>query len=128
MWKVLHLIFVWNKATKPKKKEKITYATNQWWKRENAFFVAVNQLCASYFQTPLVSHSSVFFWFWQMKSEVKYIRGNLSLHLWTYTQNIDYLNEEEWTDHAWHKLLDFENSILDTMKIGGWDGVENPER
>lgn len=63
-----------------------------------------------------------------MKSEVKYIRGNLSLDLWKYTQNIDYLNEEEWTEHAWHQLLDFENRILDTMKIGGWDGVENPER
>lgn len=63
-----------------------------------------------------------------MKDEVKYIRGNLSLHLWTYTQKIDYLREDEWTEHAWHKLLDFENNILDTMKTGGWDGVENPER
>lgn len=63
-----------------------------------------------------------------MKSEVKYIRGNLSLDLLTYTQNIYCLNESEWSEHALHKLLDFEKSILDTMKIRGWDGVENPER
>lgn len=63
-----------------------------------------------------------------MKSEVKYIRGNLSNHLWTFTQDAIYLHEKQWTDHASKKLLDFENNILETMKTGGWDGVENPER
>lgn len=63
-----------------------------------------------------------------MKSAVKYIRGNLSLHFWTYTQNVDYLSENEWTEHAKHKLLDFEKDILDKMKIDGWDGVENPDK
>lgn len=63
-----------------------------------------------------------------MKTEVKYIRGNLSLHLWTFTQDELYLHEKQWTEHASKKLLDFENNILETMKTGGWDGVENPER
>lgn len=63
----------------------------------------------------------------QMKSEVKYIRGNLSLQLWTYTQEEIYLREENWTMHASKKLLDFENNILEKMKTSGWDGVENPE-
>lgn len=63
-----------------------------------------------------------------MKSEVKYIRGNLSLELWTFTQDMNYLREDKWTDYASERLFDFENDILAKMKTGGWDGVENPER
>lgn len=63
-----------------------------------------------------------------MKSEVKYIRGNLSQRLWTFTQEVSYLQEDNWTDNAWHELLTFEEKILDAMKTGGWDGVENPDR
>lgn len=66
--------------------------------------------------------------FRQTKSAVKYIRGNLSLKLWKYTEKEYYLNEENWTKHALHKLLDFEKDILNKMKIDGWDGVENPEK
>lgn len=61
-----------------------------------------------------------------MKSEVKYIRGNLSLDLWTFTQRETYLRDDIWINHAAKKLLDFENNILESMKTGGWDGVENP--
>lgn len=64
-----------------------------------------------------------------MKSEVKYLRGNVSLKLWIYSNDqIYYLREENWTDHASKMLLDFENDILDKMKTGGWDGIENPDR
>lgn len=91
---------------------------------QSLYFVTVTQYAWFIFK----SYFFFAFLFWQMKSEVKYIRGNLSLDLLTYTQNIYYLNESEWSEHALHKLLDFEKSILDTMKIRGWDGVENPER
>lgn len=63
-----------------------------------------------------------------MKSEVKYIRGNFSLKMWTYTQDLDFLMKENWTNHASEQLADFEKNILEAMKTGGWDGVENPER
>ncbi|XP_031626762.1 uncharacterized protein LOC116343030 isoform X2 [Contarinia nasturtii] len=63
-----------------------------------------------------------------MKSQVKFIRGNFSLQLWDYTQGELYLLEVNWTKHASEILLDFENSILEKMKREGWDGVENPER
>lgn len=62
-----------------------------------------------------------------MKSEVKNIRVNLSLHFWDYTQNVDYLEEEQWTHHAYTKLEDFEKAILNKMKNEGWDGVESTE-
>lgn len=78
--------------------------------------------------TDLLNAPINYFFNLQMKSEVKYIRGNLSNHLWTFTQDAIYLHEKQWTDHASKKLLDFENNILETMKTGGWDGVENPER
>lgn len=64
----------------------------------------------------------------QMKTGVKYIRGNFSHELWDYTQKVDYLSEQNWTEHAGEMLLKFEEKILDTMKTGGWDGVENPDR
>lgn len=58
-----------------------------------------------------------------MKSGIKYIRGNLSHDLWIYThEKIDYLREDEWTNNATKKLIDFENEILKTMKTDGWDG------
>lgn len=59
-----------------------------------------------------------------MKSGIKYIRGNLSHDLWIYThEKVDYLREEEWTNNATQKLIDFENQILKTMKTDGWDGI-----
>lgn len=64
----------------------------------------------------------------QVKSAVKYIRGNLSLHFWTYTQNAVYLSEDEWMKHALNKLHGFEEDILNKMKNDGWDGVESPEK
>lgn len=78
--------------------------------------------------TAVFSKLSVFLPNQQMKSEVKYIRGNFSLKLWTYTQDLDFLMKENWTNHASEQLADFEKNILEAMKTGGWDGVENPER
>lgn len=63
-----------------------------------------------------------------MKSEIIYIRGNLSQRLWTYTQDLFYLEQVEWTNHTSEQLLKFETNILETMKNGGWDGVESPDR
>lgn len=52
----------------------------------------------------------------------------MSLLLWTHTQSVDYLSEDEWKNYTLNELHDFEKDILDKMKIYGWDGVENPEK
>lgn len=60
---------------------------------------------------------------------IKYIRGNLSLDLWHFTQEkVDYLKEDEWTGNATKRLVDFENKLLEAMNIHGWDGIEDPNR
>lgn len=64
-----------------------------------------------------------------MKIGIKYIRGNLSLDLWQFTQEkVDYLKEDEWTGNASKKLIDFENKLLEAMNLHGWDGIEDPNR
>lgn len=48
----------------------------------------------------------------------------MSHELWIYThEKIDYLREDDWTNNATQKLIEFENQILKTMKTDGWDGI-----
>lgn len=64
-----------------------------------------------------------------MKIGIKYIRGNLSLDLWHFTQEkVEYLKEDEWMGNASKRLIDFENKLLEAMNKHGWDGIEDEQR
>lgn len=65
----------------------------------------------------------------QVKTGISFIRGNLTEDLWRMTYlELEVLKEENWTAEALLKLEDFERDILNSMKVHGWDGNEDPNK
>ncbi len=59
---------------------------------------------------------------------MKKLRADTLDELWTHLNDIDVLNETEWTDDVTSRLREFERRILNAIRVEGWNGSENEDK
>ncbi|CAH1118689.1 unnamed protein product [Phaedon cochleariae] len=64
----------------------------------------------------------------QVKRGIPRIRENVTQHLWNFTQELNALEEANFTRGAKRYLRSFENALLDAMTKDGWDGIEDEHK
>lgn len=60
-----------------------------------------------------------------MKSNITYIRGNVTEDLWELTRDSLVLHQDNWTSSVVNRLKSFENELVMAMRYRGWDGSED---
>ncbi|XP_074039791.1 potassium two pore domain channel subfamily K member galene isoform X2 [Leptinotarsa decemlineata] len=63
-----------------------------------------------------------------IKRGIHRIRENVSEYIWNFTQNMNALEQDNFTKGVQKYLKSFENSLLDAMNKDGWDGIEDENK
>ncbi|KAJ8953704.1 hypothetical protein NQ314_007313 [Rhamnusium bicolor] len=63
-----------------------------------------------------------------MSGGIYLLRENVTQHLWNYTQELNALEEGNFTKQAEKYLKSFEGALLKAMNKDGWDGEEDEKK
>lgn len=77
--------------------------------------------------TPSYVHPNIRFLSFKVRQNISYMRGNLTEHLWSYSQAQPVFHQVNWTKHVMKKLKVFENDLVLAMRKSGWDGAEGEQ-